>query len=116
MATFPKAHKEISARALPLPSWTDVVNLGAAAAESYTVPAGAEMIWITWDNVNIAGLYMRVGGAAAVVPGADLADGTGSCALSNPAGEKFLVGGGELLSFINPLGGPVTINVYRAWS
>lgn len=71
------------------PTYVDNRVLAANTAESFTKPSGVQWLWIgSTDTV-----YMRFDGSAAVVPGADVADGTGSMPLLAGNGLLFNVRG-----------------------
>ena len=106
---------------IPAPDYVDVVVLGVATAESYTIPTGARYIVFSAENplaVSAAGavdvtneyqndFYVRKGGTAAI-PAADVSDGTGS--FLNP--KSLNVMGVGTLSLISPAAIKITMAVY----
>lgn len=78
---------------VPIPRLVDQVYLGAATEETYTVPADTRWVLISASG----GVCVRVG-AAAVVPAADITDGTGSFYIGSTA--QFEVEEGTVLHFI----------------
>jgi len=78
---------------VPVPRMVDVVYLGGAGEESYTVPADTRWVLLSCS----AGVYVRVA-AAASIPVADVTDGTGSLYINSTA--QFEVEEGSVLHFI----------------
>ena len=91
------------------PVWVDAVFLGAASAETYTVPADAGYALVTC-NLPV---YGCVSGTA-VVPTTEITDGSGSFYMS--AGMQCKLDSGDSLSLIRATAANtiVTIGVYRA--
>lgn len=83
------AEREIPA----LPQWVDNLSLAAATAETYTVPATVAYLMVSAG----ASVYARIGGTA-VVPSADLTDGTGSFGLGTES--VISVTAGQQISII----------------
>ena len=63
----------ISTQRHPFPDWIDQIQLAAGVAKSYTVPATASVMVIGGSAL----FYIAPEGRTAVVPAADLIDGTG---------------------------------------
>lgn len=78
---------------VPIPRLVDQVYLGAGTEESWTVPADTRWVLISCSG----GVAVRVG-AAAVVPAADITDGTGSFYIGSTA--QFEVEEGTVVHFI----------------
>ena len=90
------------------PKWVDAVVLGAATAESYTVPAGAGYALITCT----APVWACISGTA-VIPTTEVTDGTASFYLS--AGIQVRLDSGQTLSLIRAsAAATVSIGVYLA--
>ena len=91
------------------PLWVDAIVLGSAAAESYTVPAGAGYALIT---ANLP-FYGCVSGTA-VVPTTEITNGTGSFYMA--AGIQVKLDSGQTLSLIRATAAStiITIGVYLA--
>lgn len=91
------------------PLWVDAVVLGAANAESYTVPASAGFALIT----ATLPFYGCISGTA-VVPTTEITDGTGSFYVA--AGIQCKLDSGQTLSMIRATAAStiITIGVYRA--
>lgn len=91
------------------PKWVDAIVLGTAAAESYTVPAGAGYALVT----STLPFYGCISGTA-VVPVTEISDGTGSFYMA--AGIQAKLDSGQTLSLIRATAAStiVTIGVYLA--
>ena len=90
------------------PKWVDAIVLGSAAAESYTVPAGAGYALI----VCTAPVWACISGTA-VIPADNITDGTASFYLS--AGIQVKLDSGQTLSMIRAsAAATVSIGVYLA--
>lgn len=89
------------------PTYINNRVLAANTAETDTKPNGAHWLWIN----NTDTVYVRFDGSAAVVPGADVADGSGSMPLLAGNGLLFNARGITTVSVISA-GTPV---VGLAW-
>lgn len=78
---------------VPVPRLVDVVYLGGAGEETWTVPADTRWVLISCN----AAVYVRVA-AAASIPIADVTDGTGSLYIGATA--QFEVEEGSVVHFI----------------
>lgn len=101
---------------LPTGTWIDARVLAAGAAESYTLPTDADgnkgiMLRL---NSNAGPLYINFNGTA-VVPVADVIDGTSSIILRTDLGPVLLAAphAADTLSIFSPSAAIVTI---EAWS
>lgn len=95
--------------ALPFSKWTDVVELGAGVADSYTFQT-ADVVRISYTTGT---LYVRADGGTAEIPGAAAVDGTGSEYV--PSGTKWQVAPGQTISLINASNCSVSIGTYKAF-
>jgi hypothetical protein len=93
---------------LTAPTWVDVVQLGAGAAASYTLPAGGTIFRLT---PTVIPTYGNLNGAA-VVPVAGVVNGTASFPVG---GQTYLVkpAGVTTLSLICATASFVTIEVWN---
>jgi len=89
-----KVKHEVLRSTVQFPRLVDVIKLDDASANSWTCPAGTRVVLISCDQA----VYVRAGGTAAVVPNADVTDGTGS--LYIPSTGVFEVEEGVVYSFI----------------
>lgn len=111
MALTPlRALKDRDGRIFPVPvsaGYVDHRFFAAATAESHTSPTGANWV-IATPTVDA---YVNTGGTA-VVPSADVTDGTGSTLC--PAGVKtvFCVGADTTISVIATVAGSVQLEYY----
>lgn len=93
---------------IKFPLWVDAVVLGAATAESYTVPAGAGYALITCT----APVWACISGTA-VIPTTEVTDGTASFYLAS--GIQVKLDSGQTLSLIRAsAAATVSIGVYLA--
>ena len=88
------------------PTYVDAMVLGAASAETYTIPAGAR--YIIFSAQQGSDFYIRCDGSAAEVPSTEVADGTG--AFLNPA--QIDCSNISTISFIAPAAIIITMAIY----
>ena len=88
------------------PKYVDVMALGVATAETYTIPTGAK--YIIFSAQQGLDFYIRCDGSAAEVPSDEVADGTG--AFLNPA--QIDCRNISAISFIAPAAVIVTMAIY----
>jgi len=107
MATPNAVPKDTRAATPPLPEYNDVIVLGTAAAETWTVPTGVH--WVIIEPT--AAIWANVTGTA-VVGVADTTDGTASFRMSTPS--QFVVSPGQAVSLIRESGAS-TVSI-SCWS
>ena len=108
MASPSKVHGNLYAGTPVFPTYIDEMVLGADTQETYTVPAG--MNWAIIVNVSSGTVWAR-SGAAASVPAAEVADGTGSFPLPPNTSYQCQVAPGGTLSFIRTAGTAATVSI-----
>ncbi len=100
----------VFADAPPICTWIDAMSLAANTAESYTVPAGVDLIRISSDQAIV---YYRADGSAAAVTasgGANVVNGTASAAITSPTIRR--VDRGQVISFLTVGAGVVYIECF----
>ena len=97
MATPNAVPKDTRASTPPLPDYNDVIVLGAASAETWTVPSNVH--WVIIEPT--APIWVSVT-TTATVPAADVVDGTASFRMSTPS--QFVVSPGQAVSLIRESG------------
>lgn len=107
MATPNAVPKDTRAGTPPLPEYCDVIVLGAATAETWTVPSNVHWVIIEPD----AAIWASITGTA-TVPAADAVDGTASFRMSTPS--QFVVSPGQSVSLIRE-SGAATVSI-MCWS
>ena len=88
--------------------WNDAIVLGAASAESYTIPAG-----ISWVILSPTAAIWVDPAATAVVPAADIVDGTAPFRVGADVAYHVKVAPGQVLSLIRE-SGAATVSI-QCW-
>lgn len=96
-----------------VPQWVDARVLAAGVAETYTIPAGCDVVELSYTGNT----YVRANNTAAI-PAADVTDGTGSdlnpmAYFLRPFGTQGTGTAITTLSFISASVNTVTIRAYR---
>jgi len=90
----------------PFPNYNDVVQLGTAAAESWTVPADVAFVIIHPDG----DIWARSDGTASV-PAGDVTDGTAGVRIAGGTSFQVRAAFGQTLSFIREDASTTTVNL-----
>lgn len=98
------------------PDWCDVLALAAGVAKTYTLPAdaaGNKAVFLRF-SAQLAPIYIRRN-ATAVIPIADVADGTASQLLHAELAPVVVpvVAATDTISIISPIAQVVTIEVWE---
>lgn len=108
MAVTQQVESTMWSRSAKFPEWVDDVEVAAATATNYTVPAKVAAVLIT----PLAPVWMAIGEDAAAIPTGAVTDGSGSIYVSGPSWWR--VGAGTVLSFYNTAGTYVGVGCYAA--
>lgn len=108
MATKLGAPSLVSGDTLSFPLWIDTRNFAAAVAETYTVPAGVNLIRFVATG---AGFWVNGNGAAAV-PAADITDGTSSAFIPNGSSVNLKVWTGLAISILPDAAAACNLNMW----
>ena len=109
MATKISTSREVYNDTPPVSLWNDALLLGAGTAESYTIPAG-----VSWLIISPSGAVWVNSTTTAVVPVADISDGTGPFRIGADAAYHVKVAPGQVLSMIREGGSSVTVSI-QCW-
>lgn len=98
--------------ALPAATWVDSRVLAAGVAESYAVPDDGVMLGI---NASTGPLYINFNDTA-VIPIADVNDGTSSIMLRTDAGSPFIIAAPSATSTLSMICAAACVVTIEVWS